>query len=50
MYLLNAAPSTLQTWKPVEPIVIAPGYAVTVVGQLANADVSTSYEWYEEAR
>ncbi len=47
IYLINAAVSTMATWKPVEPIVLGPGGILTVLGQGTQKDVSASFEWYE---
>lgn len=48
MFLINAAVRTMAPWKPVEPIVIAPGACISILGQSMAADVSVSFEWYEE--
>lgn len=45
VFLLNAPINTSKEWRPVEPIVITPGYSFTVVGQSVNTDVSMSAEW-----
>jgi len=48
LYLLNAAIGTQAAWRPLEPIVIAPGGILSIVGQSLNADVAASMEWYED--
>lgn len=48
VFLMNGAVGQSVPWVPVEPIVLPPGYSLTVVAQTQNVDLSVSFEWYEE--
>jgi len=48
MFLLNAAVNTSAPYVPREPIVVAPGSGLLIVGQSLNADITASFEWFEE--
>jgi len=47
--LVNAPVSVTGTFKPNEPIVIPPGFGYLLLPQAANADVTATFEWYEDA-
>ena len=46
--LTNGPTNVTSLFKPVEPFVIPPGYGWGVVTQGANADLTVTWEWYEE--
>lgn len=47
--LINSPVNVSSIFRPIEPIVIPPGYGYCIYGQNLNADLTTSYEWYEES-
>lgn len=46
--LTNATTGLTDTFRPVEPIVVTPGWGYVVNGQSINSDVSCTFEWFEE--
>jgi len=45
---LSIPVSQMQPYKPVEPLVIGPGYGVVFWGTAGNIDFGATFEWYEE--
>lgn len=41
--------SQLTPYKPVEPVVLIPGYGLLIYGTVVNTDIGASFEWYEDA-
>lgn len=46
---LSIPVSQMQPYKPVEPLIVPPGWGVVYWGTAGNIDFGVSFEWYEEA-
>ncbi|CAG4928261.1 hypothetical protein [Paraburkholderia saeva] len=46
--LTNGPINTTSLFKPAEPFVIPPGYGWGIIAQATNADLTATWEWYEE--
>lgn len=48
LLVLGCSPNNTQAYKLNEPIIVLPGYGLTLYGGIPNALLGSTFEWYEE--